>query len=260
MMNLYQPNNPNRLGRRRLLIASILVVFIFVLDGLSAGKIRAVVHTTVGFIWQRGVGVVEAVGSTGFFSTRRALERRIKDLSDEVMRLNELSAHDRVLKDENERLRALVNLAVTVPGITAPIISSFKSSPYGTFMVGAGSVDGISAGNLIVSPGGFVIGRISNVGQHSSLAREVFAPNTTVEAVINGSATTVEGQGAGNAHARLPHGVTVEVGDPVTSPVFGGRAIGIVGFARSDAASAYSDVYIGLPVSVESLRFVYIEK
>jgi hypothetical protein len=59
----------------------------------------------------------------------------------------------------------------------------------------------------------------------------------------------------------VPHGVIVNAGDPVTGRTYGGRPIGIVGKSTSaDASSAYSDIYIGLPVSVESMRFVYIDK
>jgi cell shape-determining protein MreC len=259
MMNLYQPNK-NKTARRRLLLATIIVVFLFSFDILSGGVFRSGVRVVGVFIYKHGNGVVSAIGHSGFFATKRNLERKIEELNAEVARLNESLAEDRVFRVENEQLRALTNLASNAEGITAPIVSSFRTSPYGTFMVGAGSADGAHVGNYVVSPGGFVIGTVSEVGLYSSLIKAVFAPDATIDAVIAGSATLVEGRGAGNAYARVPHGILVSRGDPVFSPVFNGRAIGIVGSADSDSASAYSDIYIGLPVSVESLRYVYIEK
>lgn len=260
MMNLYQPNSKNKMARRRLLFTTILVVFLFAFDIISGGKIRGIVRATGGFIYVHGVGMVSSITNTGFFSTRHALQTRIDALSAEVASLNQQSADDQALKDENEQLRALTHLASLAEGITAPIVSSFRTSPYGTFLVGAGNADGIVSGDLVVSPGGFVIGTISNAGAHTSIVKEVFAPDASIDAVIAGSATLVEGRGAGNAHARMPHGISVAQGGPVISPAFRGRAIGIVGSVVADAASAYSDIYIGLPVSVESLRYVYIEK
>ncbi len=260
MMNLYQPNNKTRAARRRLLLATFLVVFLFALDILFGGVLRKNTRIIGGFIYQSGSSFVGTILKSGFFATKRSLEIRIEELNAEVARLNELAGEYRVLRDENMQLRELTNLASKTDGITAPIISSFRTSPYGTFMVGAGSADGIQTGDLVVSPGGFVLGTVSETGAHSSIVKEIFAPGSSIDAVIAKSATLVEGRGAGNAYARVPHGILVEPGDPVISPVFQGRAIGIVGSADADSASAYSDIYIGLPVSVESLRYVYVEK
>jgi cell shape-determining protein MreC len=259
MMNSYRQNNPHQ-KRQRLLAATVLVFVIFAVDILSGGKIRIGLRVVTGTIWQRGVGVVSAIGDTGFFATRRSLENQIKFLNDEVVRLTESSAEARVLGAENEALRALVDLVEGREGITAPIMSSFRSSPYGTFLVGAGSKDALEVGDRVVSPGGFVVGTISFVGPNSSLVAATLAPNSQIDVQIGESATTVEGRGAGNGYARLPHGIEVEEGDPVVAPIFGGRPIGIVGKVITDASAGHSDVYVGLPVSIETLRYVYIEK
>jgi cell shape-determining protein MreC len=260
MMNLYQPNNKSKASRRRLLLATLLVVFLFAFDILSGGMLRKSTRTVGGSIYQHGSGIVASIANSGFFATKHSLELKINALNAQVAQFNEQLGEDSVLKEENAQLRALTKIAASAPGLTAPIISSFRTSPYGTFTVGAGSQDGAATGDLVVSPGGFVIGTISDLGAHASLVKEVFAPGSSIDAVIAGSATLVEGRGAGNAHAKIPHGITVTAGDPVTSPVFRGRPIGIVGSAVSDPASAYSDIYIGLPVSVESLRYIYVEK
>ena len=106
--------------------------------------------------------------------------------------------------------------------------------------------------------GGFVVGRVRDVGKRTALVLELFAPNTSVPVVIRGASAFAEGRGGGNARAEIPRGLEVASGDAVTSRLFGGRAVGIVGSVYSDQSSATSEVYIGLPGGLAALQFVYV--
>ena len=164
------------------------------------------------------------------------------------------------LESENRELRGIVHIAEDVSGRTAPIISSVRSSPYGTFIVGAGSADGISAGSVVMAGGerGFVIGQIAEVGEHSSLVEEIFAPGASAEGSVGGAELIFEGQGGGNARAEAPRAISIAEGDSVTSAMFGGRLIGVVGAVPADSASAYKSIYVRTPVSLSELQFVYV--
>ena len=258
MMNSYRQNK----GRRRLLIATVCVVLIFLVDILSGGALRALVRTGVRPIWGAGSGIVSGIFNSGFFSTRRALERENALLREQLTQSEARAAGYQALKDEHEALQGLLHVVQGARGITAPIISSLSSSPYGTFMIGAGPSDGIALGDLVLagdsSSSGFAIGRISDVRNHTSLVTELFAPNVSTLAVIGGAETTVTGQGGGNARAEVPRDIPVAAGDTVRSPLVGGRPIGLVGAVHADPASASQQVYIGLPVGLSALQFVYV--
>lgn len=212
------------------------------------------------------MGIERSISGSGFFSTRRALLAENAALTEQVAQFQERSAAYRVLKDENNALRELLNVAEVAQGknkesgITAPVVSSFRASPYGTFHVGAGSADSVAEGSLVLSAENFVIGRIESAGAHASLVRELFAPNVSVDAVLRGIGVAVQGQGGGNARADVPRQAEVAVGDPVISAAFGGRAIGVVGNVSEDAGNAYKRVHIYLPVNLPVLQFVYIVK
>jgi cell shape-determining protein MreC len=186
------------------------------------------------------------------------LEAQNASLSAEVAQYQERAAAYDTLLSENAALGQMVHLAATSPGITAPIVSSFNASPYGTFLVGAGAADTIAAGDLVLTDTNFVIGRVVSVNAHTSLVDEVLAPNTFINVIVDGASVPADGEGGGNAQARLPLGVNVNVGDSVIAPQYGGRAIGVVGHVTSDQANGYSQIYIALPVDLSALRFVYI--
>jgi len=246
--------------RRRLIMASVLVVLIFAVDIFTGGAVRNDLRFVLSPVMRVAGSIWRNVADNGYFLDRRSLEARIQQLQDQLSHMQQDEANFSVLKQQDEQLKSLVHLATDTPGITAPIVSSLHASPYGTFLVGAGKSDGIEKGDLVIAGGGFVIGRISDVGDRSALVTELFAPNTSIDAIIDNAQVVVEGRGGGNAHAKVPHGITVSVGDPVTAPSLRGKPIGIVGSAQSQVTSAYSDVYIGMPINLQSLQYVYIQK
>src|SRR3989344_1705161 len=234
MMSLYRHSNKNG---RRLFFAVVLVIVIFLIDGVSGGNIREAVRFGASYVWGAGSRAGSAFLDSGFFSTRRALERENQALRNEIARLQMRAADHEVLKAENESLREFVRLAEGVNGITAPIVSSFRASPYGTFLIGAGVEDG---------------------GGGQSLVKGIFAPGERTEATIQGVGITVEGRGGGQARADAPRDAVIQAGDPVISTSFGVRAIGIVGRVEEGTGGASQRVFIQLPIPLASLEFVYV--
>lgn len=261
MMNLYRPNDSRTTrGRRRLIAATAVVIIVCALDIVTHGLVRSNVRVVAAPIQRVAGDLWIGISQNGYFLTRRALEAQLAAQREQIAQMEEDEARYSQLKEENDQLRALVHVASGSPGITAPVISSLQTSPYGTFLIGAGTVDGVEKGNLIIDSGGFVIGRISDVGATTALVTELFAPGSSIDALIDGSPVIAEGRGGGNASAKVPHGVQVAEGDPVTAPSLSGRSIGVVGSVQAETTGAYSDIYIGLPVNLLSLQYVYVQK
>ncbi len=239
-------------------------MLVLAIDVLSGGYVRKHVRAGASVVSLWGNGFGSTVLNSGIFSSRRMLVDQNRSLSEKLAQLEEGAQSSEALKRENEELRALMNIAHgttstgVVSGITAPIVSSVRSSPYGTFLIGAGSVDGIATGSYVITAGGVVVGLVGDIGARTSIVTEIFAPWLSEEGVINGAVVVVKGSGGGNAYAKVPRGLLVRVGDPVISPRFGSRTIGFVGKVSSSAASPVQDVYIRIPVNFSSQRYVYI--
>lgn len=257
-MNSYRQNT--KTGRRRLFAGTALAVVLFFGDFISGGSLRSLVHMTTTYLWEVGTSIGEDVTQSGIFTSRAALSWANQSLTKQLAKYQEDEAAYSALQQENKQLRALVHVATTTPGITASVTSSFYSSPYNTFMVGAGSTQGVKEGSLVVTGDGFVLGTVASVEGQQSTVNELFAPHTQIDATLDGTTVTLDGWGGGNARTTLPHGVTVTVGDPVIAPSLGGRSIGTVGKVESDPSSAESQIYIYLPVNRAGLQFVYIIK
>ena len=259
MMNSYRQNK----GRNsRLFATTALVVFLFVLDLITGGSIRHLMRGGVVVVsgWAHRAG--STIVGSGIFSTRASLAAQNRSLVEELAQFRERAGAFDALRAENEELRAFVHLVENAPndsgGVTAPVVSSVRTSPYGTFMIGAGASEGIVRGSLVLTSGGFVVGTISDTGAHTSVVAEVFAPGASIDAIMGSAAISVIGSGGGNARAKVPRALKIAVDQPVVAPQFGQRPVGIIGEIASSSANASQDVFIVLPVNLASLKYVYI--
>jgi len=262
MMSLFQRSN-RRIGRRGLIIATFVVLLVVAVDVLFQGSIRALVRAGGASVWRASSYAASAIMGSGITESRRALVEENKALKQDVTRLELRVAALKTFEDENAKLRALVRLAQELPGITAPIVSSFLASPYGTFMIGAGEKEGLSVGDLVVAAGegggrGFVIGRISEISNRLSLVTQIFAPDAASEAIVRSAPVVVSGRGGGNARVEAPSTLSIADGDTVVAPSLRGMPIGIVREISREPASAYQTLHIGLPISLSALQFVYV--
>ena len=261
MMSSYRRSDRKSL-HRGLVAATLFVLVIFALDVLSGGGIRALARAGGSWVWSAGSQTASAIAGSRLAQSRQALLKENEELKEEVVRLTLRIAELGVLERENETLRAIAHVAESISGMTVPIVSSVRSSPYGTFMVGAGRGESVAVGDLVVASsgegGGFVIGRVSEVSAHSSLVTQGFAPDVSTEAVAGDVPLVALGQGGGNARAQAPRAAPISLGEAVLSPSFRGLPIGVVGSVAQDPSSAYQTVYIGLPLNLTALTFVYV--
>jgi len=245
-------------SRRRLALTTGIVVLVFLADLVTGGVGGESIRAATGVLWSVGAQIERAIRSTGFVASRSSLASENDALRTQLAQYEQRVAAASAAVAENELLRSMARLAADEPGITAPVISSFQASPYGTFFVGAGTADGIMHGALVLSPDGYVIGRISDVGPHTALVDQLFAPTKELDALARDVPLSLVGEGGGNAVARAPRGSAVAVGDVVVAPTLGGRPVAVVGAAEADPAAAFTLVSARVPANIAALRFVYI--
>lgn len=244
MRNSYGRGRERSSARRLLTISTVFALLLFVGDFLSHGTVRGLVRSEVGAVWS-------AAGSSTQSGNVAGLEARVAQLENERSQWLATS-------DENQTLKSMVHLARTSSGISAPIVSRGDTNPFGTFVIGIGSLDGATLNAVVVAPDGFVLGRISEVDAHTSLVRELFAPDLTIAATLKSAAIQLQGRGAGNARGQLPREATTTPGEVIRSAVVGNRPIGVVGAIVPDPGNAFQEVYVRTPDAVDALRIVYV--
>ncbi len=257
MKNSFRQNK----GRGTLVATTILVCAVIAADMLGGGTIHRALRSGVSAFGDWYERAYAATIGSGVFASRRALAEENARLRNEVSELAEHDAAYRAALDENELLRSLVHIAdrEDAAGITAPVISSTSVSPYDTFHIGAGRAEGVQQGGIVLSPAGFVVGDISDAGEHSATVHSIFAPGRQIEMTIgDDTAGKAEGRGGSAARADVPREAIVPVGSVARAPLFGARPFAIVSGLESASSSATARLFLGSPVNLEALRFVYI--
>ena len=257
-MNSYLPNNRDRRQRRNLIFATLFVIALFAIDFFTGGLIRTPLRTVGTAVWNAIDGSVAAIAHNGIFARSSTLAHENDALQQQISDLKEQLALYQSAESENQDLQQLAHLAAQLPGITAPVVSSFKASPYGTFLIGAGSGEGVAKDAAVLSKEGFVIGRVIEVSPHQSLVQEIFAPRAKVDAIAGSIPLSLSGSGGGNAVGDAPRGSVIATGTPVHAPSLGGKLIGIVENTEGDVSSPSVKVYVRTPVNIETLRLVYV--
>jgi cell shape-determining protein MreC len=252
----YRPQREDR-GRSRLTYVTALFVIIFLLDMVAGGRLSSAVRVPASYVYLSFDHVAETVFSSGIFSTRHALERDNAQLRTEFEEYQNKDATYVVMQEENERLRSLVGLSARIPGRAASITSSLSASAYGTFTIDAGIEEGVARGDVVYGPAGFAIGRVADTGPHDALVSQLFSPDASIEAVVDGTLVVLSGVGGGNARGRAPRESSIQVGDVVRAPEVN-APIGIVGHINANPTGADQEIYVRIPTNLQTLTLVYV--
>ncbi len=243
---------------KRALFFTIIVVAVGMIDVGLGGQLRSFARDALTPFANSMTTAWRSFLTFSDLSTRVDLLERVQVAEDEAARLKERDALFQFLARENAELRDIARVAGTVDSVTAPIASSFRASPYGTFVVAAGWQSGVEEGALVLSSEGFVLGTIADVGLRTATVRFVFAPEARVEATSDANAFTLIGQGLTTATARVPVETPLVIGAPVYIPSLNSLPAGIITHIASTTASVYADIYVTLPTSLNSIRHIRI--
>ena len=248
--------------RNKSFVAALLLIVLFgvalkvqspVRDGLRSG-----VRSVAAVAWVAAHGIGDSIDHYGGFSSRTALAGENAALKAEIARLESLSLHNDVLRSENATLRDMFSLREAHPeGIAASVLSDPAVSPYGTFVIGSGTDDGVVVGAYVLSAPRVAIGRVIEVDAHSTLVELFSAPGKEIEVMIEDVRTIYHGRGDGNGLVIVPRGSHVAEGDAAQLPGLE-FAIGFVGYIESKPEDAETKVLVRVPANLPSLSFVYI--
>lgn len=239
-------------------VATLIVVALYLFDVLSGGLVRNLARGASAPLYQIASNVFSRVNMSGLFSSRATLARENAQLKSQVITLTPKAMAFDILKEENTHLQALLNMSQSNDGRVARVITTSKASPYGTFMIDIGASTGITAGDLALIEGGFIIGTITSTTAHTSLVNELFASGNALDVTLEGTSAKIVGHGGGNAQAQIPRGIEISEGSVAISSTYGGAPVGVVGKVTTDPASAYSIVYLRTPVNIDSVGYVYV--
>jgi len=158
-------------------------------------------------------------GYGALIRANEALNAQVAELSQEVIRLRELSI-------ENERLRGLLSFKKKTPYkvIGVRVVGRDASNWYNTIVIDKGSNQNLVVGMALVAPSGLV-GKVTEVGSSISRGMLILNPNSRVGAIVQRSRDegVVEGSLKGLLRMKyISKDADLKAGDLVISSGLGG--------------------------------------
>ncbi len=204
-------------------------------------------------------GVIERFSQS--FSSKEKLVMANQKLQNEVTQLQVFKIDRDRLQSENTRLQNVLNRKGNRNLILAGILSKPPLSAYDTFVVDAGTSEGVKNGAKVFMYGNIAIGQVIEVAAHKSKLRLYSSPENNIDVFLGAGQIPIKvtGMGGGNFKAEVPRGVNVPVDTKVYFPGSNNDMLGVVGHIEQKQNDTFQEIYIKSPVDIWSLQYVEIE-
>lgn len=269
----------NRRLRRQITAYVALLVTSLVLLLVSGNPLVREVQNGVAFAFrpvQQAVdGVAKAVTSIG--TTIIEIDQLRLDneaLRTENQRLEEESRSAAELRRENELLTGLLQLRNGLEFQTkaATVVARETSEARRVVIIDRGTADGLAVGQVVISTGGALVGRITEVASNSAQVVLISDSTSTVIGQLLSSAATgkVVGQLGGalvmsdiNSTAKVPIGdevftAGISLGPGIRSPYPKGLLIGRVVDVTRDPNEVVQTAFLEPAAPLDQLEFVLV--
>lgn len=242
---------------RGILLAAFLIVILF----FASESARAVLHAAAAPLWRGGQWV--GASAEGFFENFRSKGQLAAENQHLTQELSELSVRllDRnELYEENLRLKEMQGRDASVNAVLSAVLARPPKSPYDTLVLDAGEREGVSAGDFVAASETLIIGVIERVTPRTSIVRLFSAPGEKTEVLLGQRGPAVEalGRGAGNFEARVPVGISINLGMSVFIPTVTPHVFAVVEHVEFNPSDSSRTVFFRSPVNPFELRFVSI--
>lgn len=266
-----------RAARRRGIAFAALLIVSVLLMGMSSNPAVLELQRGLGFALRPVQGALDQVAA-GVASIGAAVaeidQLRLDNdaLREEVERLRSDNARLAEIRRENEELTGLLQLQASLDFQTtaAQVIGRESSEVRRLVTLNKGTDDGLSEGDVVVTQGAALAGRIIGIGPNSASVLLISDTSSTVigQLATSGGTGTVVGQLGGtlvmsdiDSTEQVVLGEEVftagiELADGIRSPFPKGLVLGQVVDVRRDANSVVQTAFLSPAANLDKLEFV----
>ncbi len=149
-----------------------------------------------------------------------------------------------------------------------PIISRPPQSPYDILIIDAGSDNEVKAGMLVTAYGNVLLGYVAEVFPTISKVKLISFSNEETNVLIEsagiGTSTAVSaiaiGRGGENLEIKLPSSIAINSGDQVKTMGAFPFIAGTIEKVEINLSDPFQKLLFRLPVNIQELKYVMIEK
>lgn len=238
------------------------LILIVILNFTNPNLFGGFFHTLGTPFWKAGTAISGTTRSVlAYFSSKTRLERENRELRQELFEKNAAQLSFETIRAENEELKTSLERASKKKLLLAYVLKRPGFSPYDTFIIDAGNVDGIKVNERVNVGGDAAIGYVKEVFENTALVRLYSSPAEEIDVRIEGvtkTAVQAIGRGSGNFEIKIPRDLEVEIGSTV---LLAGttEVLGVVEDKEADIAHSLQTLYFRFPFNIQTIERVYVE-
>lgn len=261
-MNYLLKSKPKHEHRIKVIAVISLFVFLSLFGYLFPNFTRNTLFFVARPLWSLSSNVTEPFSIIkNYFVLKSKIIKENLALEEELesLRLKEL---DRVvLAKENQDLKSQLGRESNTNRIISRVLSKPPRSSYDTLVIDVGSVHGIKFDSKVYSEDNVLIGLIKEVTTNTSIVELFSSGNVKQEAVLTrtGASFTLVGRGGANFELEVPKDTDVLWGDVFVYPSLSSSVLGSVYYIDVGSQSSFKTVYVKIPGSVFSVKWVFVE-
>lgn len=267
-MNSLLKSKPKSSNKRVIIITIAGCIGLFFVQYLFPNFFTSTVFIAAKPLWSLRDGTSNSIFNFfGYFARVGTIQKENEALRDQLYTLKLRESEFNQIKLEYEDLKSLMNVSSTSvstkrggSSITARVLSKPPFTPYDTFIVDAGSDDGVFMGDLVYANDALVIGRITKVTSNTSYATLFSSGNQSQEFLVSrtGVSVAVAGMGGGNFALYIPKDFDIVVGDTLSEPSYDLGVVATVYAIDETSQNSFKRVYARVPKAIFRSKFVLI--
>lgn len=263
MTKTYPQNRNGRKARK----TWIFIFAIFALLGATNGNARSfAVKTIVGaaspFFKFAGLAVEKKDGIFFLFRNKQFLDEELNFLKEKNIELENEKILLESVRKENEELKILLSRPDKKSYILGSIISRPPQSPYDMIVIDAGSDNGVKQGMKAVAYGSILLGHAAEVFPGASKIKLVSYPGEETNLIIENAKISAIGLGlgGGNIEVKIPSSVKIDSGDKIITEGNLHYILGTADKIEADALNPFQKIIFRMPVNLNELQKIGIER
>jgi rod shape-determining protein MreC len=224
----------------------LFVIALCIILGYFARGILAHPLSSLGYYVNNAIGFFVPPGFRG----TTALSKENESLREKIILLSAENADRNLLAEENAMLKEGFGRTDEEKIVYAIVLKKPPFSPFDTFILDAGTDQGIAVGNTVVVKS-LAIGTIVEVGSTYSKAELYSSPGKIFDGRLSSEGITLQaiGEGGGVFSAMLPIGTPVSEGDALVLPAITSKVFGIVEKVQDLPIEGFKKVLFNLPIN-----------
>ena len=254
-------------GRRKAGKKWIFIFAVFALLGATNGEARSFAVKTIVIatspIFKFSRFAAEKKDNIFFlFKNKQSLDEELNYLKERNIELeNEIISLESA-KKENEELKILLSRPDKKSYILGSIVSRPPQSPYDTIITDAGSDNGVKQGMRAIAYGSVLIGHVVEVFPVASKIKLVSYPGEETNLIMENAKISAIGLGlgGGNIEVKIPSSVKINSGDKINTEGTSHYLLGTADKIEADALNPFQKIIFRMPVNLNELQKIGIEK